>query len=76
MAAGFAIGAIIGPVMAWLLRSMTSEVRLPLSLGVWIMPWLGGALGAGAFMQRQGLSVGSDALQKNGQENVEERLTE
>ena len=76
VAAGFAIGAIIGPVMAWLLRPMTSEVRLPLSLGVWIMPWVGGALGAGPFMQRQGLSVVSDTLQEKGQENAKKPLTE
>ena len=54
VAAGFAIGAILGPVLAWLLRPMTSDVRLPLSLGGWILPWLGGAWGAGRFLQRQG----------------------
>lgn len=54
VAAGFAIGAILGPVMAWLLRPMTSDVRLPLSMGVWILPWLGGAWGAGRSMHRQG----------------------
>jgi len=43
VAAGFAIGAILGPVLAWLLRPMTSDVRLPLSLGGgsclgWVVP--------------------------------------
>lgn len=44
---GFAVGAMLGPGVAWIARPFTEAVRLPVSLMVWALPWLGGSLGAG-----------------------------
>lgn len=44
---GFAAGAMLGPGIAWIARPWTETVRLPLSMAVWGLPWIGGSLGAG-----------------------------
>lgn len=44
---GFAAGAILGPVVAWIARPSAESFRLPLSMLVWALPWLCASLGAG-----------------------------
>lgn len=51
---GFATGAMLGPGVAWIARPWTEAVRLPVSMLVWGLPWMGGSLGAGwAARERQ-----------------------